>query len=438
MGLLNTLAEMFAEPWRPVPMQFRQEEESTEAQLARIRRETPDTPPTFREAYSVPAVFRAVNLIANTIGMLTLNVFRNGEKLDPLDRPRLVVRPDPDRTPRDFFRETAFSMAAYGEAWWWIPRRDTDQSALSLMCVPPPLISVTKEPGSRYPVIRWGQRDMPRKDMVQIVLSRVPGELRGTGPLQACGAAMSVAVESQRWAAKVYASPRPSVHLNSEPELEDDEAKELKAKYYEAIATDDVFVSSGPLTLKEFGQTDQAGELLTARLGSVGDVARAYGIPGPILEFGMEGSSIVYSNREALITALFKQCLQPDYLEPMEQAMSDLLTRSHTARFSLDDQLRADIKTRFEAWGIGIDKGFLTVNEARSREGLAPGDIENSPIPFSPPAAVVTSVPEIPASTFVSFRTIDDFRCPKCDRKLAERASEGTHIRCRCGTLAAA
>src|SRR6185503_20306478 len=34
---------------------------------------------------------------------------------------------------------------------------------------------------------------------------REPGQLRGTGPLQLCGAAASVAVEAQEWAANFFA-----------------------------------------------------------------------------------------------------------------------------------------------------------------------------------------------------------------------------------------
>src|SRR6185503_20247894 len=54
-------------------------------------------------------------------------------------------------------------------------------------------------------VIRWGDQEMNPDDMIQITYLRAPGTLRGVGPLQLCGAAVSVAVEAQDWAANFYA-----------------------------------------------------------------------------------------------------------------------------------------------------------------------------------------------------------------------------------------
>jgi HK97 family phage portal protein len=44
------------------------------------------------------------------------------------------------------------------------------------------------------------------------------------------------------------------------------------------------------------------------------------------------------------------------------------------AKFNVDAILRADIKTRYEAYGIGIEKGFLKPNEVRAKEELPPED----------------------------------------------------------------
>ncbi|WP_096226295.1 phage portal protein, partial [Geobacillus sp. FJAT-46040] len=41
-------------------------------------------------------------------------------------------------------------------------------------------------------------------------------------------------------------------------------------------------------------------------------------------------------------------------------------------KFNVDSMLRSDIKTRYEAYGIGIEKGFITPNEARALEEKPP------------------------------------------------------------------
>jgi hypothetical protein len=86
-------------------------------------------------------------------------------------------------------------------------------------------------------------------------------------------------------------------------------------------------------------------------------------------------------------------CLRPNYLEVMEQTISDFLTRSTVARFNTDYLTLADVKTRWDVYNaavpvIGQEEA---AQMAREGEGLAPGDVENAPIPFAPPQAIPTA-----------------------------------------------
>ena len=109
--------------------------------------------------------------------------------------------------------------------------------------------------------------------------------------------------------------------------------------------------------------------------------------------------------------------------------MSDLLTRSTVARFHVDGLLRADIKTRYDVYKTGIESGVLSVELAQEMEGIAPGDVENAPIPFAPPSAVPTTVP------LMATRSGGELRCKSCNRLLAEHATPPYRIRCRCKTV---
>src|SRR5262245_47179212 len=100
--------------------------------------------PTVQEALGVPAILRAVTLIANTVGVLSMDAYRNGAKM--AERPALVVRPNPLTTPRVFFRDSAWYMATYGEVWYWVAKRDLDGAALSLVPVPPYEVVLDTDP----------------------------------------------------------------------------------------------------------------------------------------------------------------------------------------------------------------------------------------------------------------------------------------------------
>lgn len=418
------------------------------AQLAAIRSTAAAARPwraaSIAEALGVPAVFRAASLIANTTGVLSLEAFRDGSKLGAADTPVVVKRPDPFHTPRKFFRDTAWNLATRGEAWWWVAARDFDNYALSVLCIPPFEVSVEEDPNDlRYPRISWRGRVMPNADMRQLTLQQEPGSLRGIGPLQVCGAAVSVAVEAQAWAANFFSGSVPSVTLESELELSESEADALAVKWA-SKPSNLPRVLSPSLHAKEFTVSPESAQLTESRAFENAEVARMYGIPGTLLDAALSGSSLTYQNVGQEFDSFVRQCLWPNYLEEIEQQMSDLLPRATVTQFNVDALLRADIGTRFEVYSKGIPVGVILPEEARAAEGLAPGGVETRPVPVSPPQAIP------PASAFAE-RSLPDseVRCDgkrritasgvvrivKCNHLLARGAVAG-EIKCpRCGSV---
>jgi phage portal protein BeeE len=142
-------------------------------------------PPSIREALSVPAVFRAVTMISNLVGSLTMQAWRNGRVLEGQQVPTLVSRPGVFQTPRDFFRDSAYCLATRGEYLWWIVDRDDDGLAKRLMLLPPH--EVTVRWNQRMPLLReyeWRNRKIDADDIEHGTFSREPGTLRGQGPLR--------------------------------------------------------------------------------------------------------------------------------------------------------------------------------------------------------------------------------------------------------------
>lgn len=434
MGFLDNLTSLFGP--RPGPLQTRAIDSFVDhpgitEQLLAVQGLTPRPwrPAGMKEALGVPAIFRAVSLISNTVGTLNLEGYRQGSKLDQPDSPRLIQRPNPFSTARDFFRDTAYSMATRGEAWWWIAARDLDGVALSLFPVNPGEVRVAvNERDLLRPEIRWRDRIMRNEDMVQITLQRELGSLRGHGPLQVCGAAMSVAVEAQEWAANYFAaSGIPSIELHSLVELTETEASDLKAQWIETPANMPR-VTTPSLELKEFGVDPQKAQLTEARDYQNGEVARMFGIPGSLLQFAQSGQSLTYTNNQEEWISFLRGCLAPNYLEPMEQAISDLLTRATVARFNVEGLLRADVKTRYEVHNIAITAGVYGPEEAQRQEGLAPGSVETAPVPLALPQSVPNSLP-------IQMRSMGEVRCSKCHKLYGELSAPYRFTCPRCKTL---
>jgi HK97 family phage portal protein len=384
---------------------------------------------SINEALGVPAIWGAVTLIADTVGSLSLEGFRNEQLLPATDRPRLIIRPNPFTAPYAFFRDTAFYRASRGEFWWWVAARDTDESAMSLYPVPPWEIVVEVNPRNRLrPIIKWAGREMRNEDMRQSVY--MPDGLRGKGPLQACGAAISVAVESQTWAANFFGSNIPSLIGETEQDMDPNEMKALKEQWLE---TEDAnlprFVTNG-LKLHTLDINPEQAQLTESRQHSVGDAARMFNVPGALIEYQMGGSSLTYQNQEGIWTDFQRRCLSPHYLEPIEQEISDLLTRATVARFNLKQLLRADPKTRAEVHKSNIESGIYSAEVAAAEEGYAPGNVDYAPVPLPLPAAIPSQLP-------IQQRSSDGVRCPNCNKLLAEHLTPPYKMVCpRCKTVA--
>lgn len=436
--MLGRLGHLFLDGIGPVEMQTRSEFPGMDEQMALARRQYAAARPwrvaSTLEALGVPGIFRAVTLISNTASMLALEAFRNGVRLEATDIPRIVQRPNPLTIPREFLRDTVYAMASRGEAWWWISKRDTDGSALSLYPVPPNEIVVEKNDRNRLqPVIRWAGEVIPNEDMRQIVMTREPGALRGQGPLQICGAAVSVGVEAQEWAANFFAGGgQPSAIIKSAVRLTEQEAKDLKDQWMAGTSNTPKVVDDAIESVDPFGVDPAAAQLSQQRQFQNGEIARMFGIPGSLLDYNQPGAFLTYQNVEGEYTKFVRTCLQPNYLEPVEQALSDLLTRSTVARFNVDGLLRADIKTRFEVHKTAIDAGVYDAEYAQRKEGIQPGDIENAPVPFALPQAIPTQLPVNRS------RESSEIRCPN-GHLLAELASPPYRFTCfRCKSTVAA
>src|SRR6185369_11460553 len=110
MGIAGFLRDMFV-PGLPEKVETRTGDSIGDlvARLGYTAR--PWRPASTREAIGVPSIFRAVALISGVTGALSMDAYRKGVKMDADDRPRIMVRPDPFRKPRAFYRDTAWNMA---------------------------------------------------------------------------------------------------------------------------------------------------------------------------------------------------------------------------------------------------------------------------------------------------------------------------------------
>lgn len=357
-----------------------------DAQLfARQNRASGSVTPTIREAMGIPAVTRAVTMLSTTAGSLDLNAYRGPIRILP--DPPLVKRPCRTWTPGRFTRDSVFYMASRGETIWLTLERYADDGApASVMPVLPEAIRSDFN-GVEHAWYSMGsdgkRRDLDPRDVTQVTLLTDPTTGRGIGPMQLCGAALNVAVEADRWAARYFAGGgMPSVFLSATGILAGDEPDRIKAQWlHDPPNMPKVAANITPTVLN--ANPEQA-QLVGSRAHSRGDVALMFGINGRLLEAPVGGTALSYTNVGDLATELVRLTLAPYYLEQIEQAFSDLLPRGTEARYDVEGFQRADPLTRWRIYEVARKLGVLTAEQIAAKEliELAPdAEAETPPAP---------------------------------------------------------
>jgi HK97 family phage portal protein len=365
-----------------------------DAQLyARQRAQVGGLTPTVREAMGIPAVNRAVTMLATTAGSLDLNAYRGGSRIEP--DPPLIRRPCRTMRAGQFTRDTVHAMASYGEAIWLTMERYAEDGApASVMPIPP--VSVKSDwNGIEHRWYRMGADGKAAyydpRDVTHITLLVDPATGRGLGPMQLCGAALNVAVEADRWASRYFAGGgMPSIFLNATGIINGADADKIKEDWLaDPPNTPKVASNIEPHILNS---NPEQGQLLDSRAHSRGDVALMFGINGRLLEAPVGGTALSYTNVGDLATELVRLTLAPYYLEQIEQAFSDLLARGTEARYDVEGFQRADPLTRWRIYELAQRLGVLSAEQIADKE-LIELDGNAEPPPMPTPVALPPPTP---------------------------------------------
>jgi HK97 family phage portal protein len=319
---------------------------------------------------ALPAIYRAVTLLATAGASLDLIEYIN--KTPAIIQTPFVRKPNQKWTSGSFWRDTIQSMAQYGEAIWLVRKRDAADFPSELLPVAPYSMQSTDWDGES---LTWTSTDVngrqvqqDSRNVVQICLLRDPTTGRGMGPLQTCGAAVTVSVEADNWARRWFVGGMPSLYLDSAMPIDEREATAVKEQWL-ADPPNLPKVGYG-FTPTPFGFNPEQAQLSGSRMFNRGEVALMFGIPGRLLEYAESGTSVTYANVGDLATELVRLTLAPAYLEQLEQAFGDLLPRGHEVRFNVEELQRADIKTRYEVHEKEIALGVKSADDVAKDEGL--------------------------------------------------------------------
>lgn len=344
---------------------------------------------------------RCIQLIAEQLSSVPLKVYRreaDGGRVAASDHALYSVLQDsfsPSLTAFEGREWMLVSALMYGNAYARIERNGRSQIA-ALHPLKSPSVTVEKLSSGRlrYKVAKDdGGTEVFTQDEVLHIRYRTADGVLGLSPIQIASAAFGLALAQQDTAgAAAENSFRPAGALVFPEKLggagKDDAIKKFKDRFVGQLKANEVMVLDGGAKFETFQFNSKDSEFLDSRKLSNLDVCRVWGVPPSAVGITDDAT---YSNIGEESRALVNRVLAPwaKRFESVYNAtlLSPEARKTHYIEHDLSGLLRGDLATRYEAYRVGREAGFLSVDEIRGFENMSKvdgGDTYMQPLNMAP------------------------------------------------------
>lgn len=327
-------------------------------------------------ASQVLTVFGCVTLISGAISTLPVDVQRttDGRSAPVANPPAWVEQPNPEMD-RVSFVETAISHLLLDGNAYLLPMRSAGGMVTEVWMAWPSSVQVTREAGRV--VYRIDGRVYPG-EVVHVRGRWIDpvGRIKGIGPVEAARLNLSLALNEVEHGNRYYTNGVTVPTVITVPgEMTREQAmviRDLWVREHRGAKAWLPGVLTGGADVKNIGVNNKEAQFLEARNFSAAEIAGQLFLVDPSeLGIAVQGTSLTYANTESRATRLARITFLP-WMVRLERAFTYLLPRPQRFRFNVDGFLRAELGTRYGSYKIGIDAGFLTIDEARALEDLPP------------------------------------------------------------------
>lgn len=326
-----------------------------------------------------PAILGAVRLLSELTAALPLIVYERGEggRQRATGHPAHVLlhdEPNDIMTPFQLKETMVTHLLLYGNAYVLVLR--DGRTPVALWPLHPSRVTLDDADGVfKYKVATpEGPKPYPVADIVHVPILAQDG-LRGQSPVTLAREAIGAALAAEEHAALYFGnSAQPSGVIEHPGHLSDEAARRLGESWRAAHGgrrRQGTAVLEDGAKFEAIGSTARDAQLVEARQFAMHLLAAAMRIPAHLLDPSSRGT---YANVETQSLEFLTFTLQP-LLTRIEEALTRRLftrdeRRRYYAEFLVDGLLRADTRTRYDAYKTAIDAEFMTPDEARERENM--------------------------------------------------------------------
>lgn len=350
--------------------------------------------PSIGESFALPAVFACIRVLSETVAGLPLITYRernDGGRERATTHPlyRLLHRqPNPEMTPFEFEEMMTGHCAAWGNAYAQIIS-DNRGRVVELWPLRPDRMTVERKNGAliyTYTQTNGAQTKFARWQ-IHHRRAMVADGLVGMSPLQTTMLAVSLGMATEEFGARFFAQgARPSFVLSHPGQLKDQAFKRLRDDWNSGTASEahKVRIIEEGMKVEQIGIPPEEAQFLQTRTFQAQEIARIFRMPPHKIGL-LENAT--FSNIEHQAIEFVTDTIRP-WLVRFEQAMyRDLMSEQDQqnlyVEYLVDGLLRGDTETRYQAYAMARQWGWLSVNDIRRLENLPPvdgGDVYLQPL----------------------------------------------------------
>lgn len=377
---------------------------------------TPDT------ALGLTAVHACIQVITDNVASLPVMTYRRLDKGKEraVDHPVFTLlhdAPNPWMSPFVFKETLMGHLLLWGNAYAEIVRDKQSGQPVALWPLRPSdiqkiqrsasgeLIYTYRVPSSQSAIGSQSAGDLveiPQRNMLHLRGLSSDGVI-GYSPITLHREALGLALAAEEYGARFFGNnSTPGGVLQAKTRLSDGAVKNLKESWEAAhrglSESHRVAILEEGVEWKQIGLPPEDAQFIEARTFQLQEICRIFRIPP---HKAGDLTRATYSNIEKQEQQFMIDCLRPWLVRWEEQMTKDLLVVRERAQydieFLMEGQLRADIKTRYDAYGVGRQWGWLSVNDIREFENMNPvegGDEYLTPANMMPLGTVPPALQE--------------------------------------------
>jgi HK97 family phage portal protein len=359
--------------------------------------------------HSVP-VYACVRVLAETIASLPLLTYRRTpkgkERASTHELYRLLHdQPNSEMSAFEFREALVGHVCLWGNAYAEI-ERDTRGRIVGLWLMRPDRMTIERvDPIGlvyHYRLTDGTTRKLPARQVLHIRGMGGDG-IVGYSPIALAGQAIALAMQTEQYGSRFFSNDsRPGGVLQTSGKLSDEASKRLKESWEASHRGGGnawrVAVLEEGLSWQQIGLPPEDAQFIETRKYQLSEIARLFRVPAHLIG-DLERST--NNNIEHQSLEFVQYTLAP-WLVRIEQAIHRALIDEREqstvyVEHLIDGLLRGDIASRYRAYAVGRQWGWLSADDVRERENM-------NPLPDGTGAEYLTPVNMIPAGAYDTLR----------------------------------